>query len=431
MPFGLFVVAYLFLAGAGAGSFFFAACGAVCDALRRTARTERNLEILSGGFLASPFLLCLASICLLFDLGSPQRALLAFCDPFGSVLSFGACCLGLLTVVSIAVAALGIAEKFPVLFMRTGCALGIVLAPPCYGVHGRFAVRSGGGGLLEHPSPRRAFRLLVLVHGVCLLHAGSRPLAAACAFGHVLDGSLGSRLAYRGRHRARLLYDRQVPLFRGCPGIGPVSAMWRAGPRFLGRGCFVWTSHPRGSVFDSASGGLVAARSHRRLVVRAHRGICPSVRDRFGGLLYGHSCSHLMKRKKKQTMTNHPSSIQITIDQDNGIPIWLQLRNRLIYLISSGQYVKGDKLPTVREMAVKLGINYNTVSKVYQDIERDGYIKSQRGKGTFVHDGYLENPESASDEVDSLVDEFIFQCREMGVPRSDILSRVESRLSLI
>lgn len=136
MPFGHFVVAYLFLAGAGAGSFFFAACGAVCDALRRTARTERSLAILSGGFLASPFLLCLASICLLFDLGSPQRALLAFCDPFGSVLSFGACCLGLLTVVSIAVAALGIAEKFPVRFMRAGCALGIVLAPLVMGYTG-------------------------------------------------------------------------------------------------------------------------------------------------------------------------------------------------------------------------------------------------------------------------------------------------------
>ena len=103
--------------------------------------------------------------------------------------------------------------------------------PPCYGVHGRFAVRSGGGGLLEHPSPRRAFRLLVLVHGVCLLHAGSRPLAAACAFGHVLDGSLGSRLAYRGRHRARLLYDRQVPYSAAaresvlsllCGGLAPV-----------------------------------------------------------------------------------------------------------------------------------------------------------------------------------------------------------------
>lgn len=128
-------------------------------------------------------------------------------------------------------------------------------------------------------------------------------------------------------------------------------------------------------------------------------------------------------------MASNPASIQITIDQDSGIPIWLQLRNRLIYLISSGQFAKGDKLPTVREMAVKLGINYNTVSKVYQDVERDGYIKSQRGRGTFVHDGYLKNPDSATDEMDSLVDAFIAQCDELGVPRTDIVRRVESRLA--
>ena len=75
-------------------------------------------------------------------------------------------------------------------------------------------------------------------------------------------------------------------------------------------------------------------------------------------------------------MTTESKTIQITIDDDSGIPIWLQLRNRLIYLITSGFYDTGDKLPTVREMAVELGINYNTVSKVYQDIERDGYIVS-------------------------------------------------------
>ena len=87
-------------------------------------------------------------------------------------------------------------------------------------------------------------------------------------------------------------------------------------------------------------------------------------------------------------MTTESKTIQITIDDDSGIPIWLQLRNRLIYLITSGYYATGDKLPTVREMAVDLGINYNTVSKVYQDIERDGYIVSKRGRGTFVHDKY-------------------------------------------
>ena len=62
--------------------------------------------------------------------------------------------------------------------------------------------------------------------------------------------------------------------------------------------------------------------------------------------------------------------MHMTIDEDSGIPIWLQLRNRLIYLITSGAFAPGDKLPTMRQLAVDLGINYNTVSRVYQDIER-------------------------------------------------------------
>ncbi|OUO90846.1 GntR family transcriptional regulator [Gordonibacter sp. An230] len=123
--------------------------------------------------------------------------------------------------------------------------------------------------------------------------------------------------------------------------------------------------------------------------------------------------------------------MQITIDDDSGIPIWLQLRNRLIYLITSGHYRTGDKLPTVREMAVDLGINYNTVSKVYQDIERDGYIVSKRGRGTFVHDRYKSAEETADNAVESLADVFIQQCRELGVPRADIAKLVERRLEAL
>ena len=123
-------------------------------------------------------------------------------------------------------------------------------------------------------------------------------------------------------------------------------------------------------------------------------------------------------------------TIQITIDADSGIPIWLQLRNRLVYLISSGGFAPGDKLPTVRELAVSLGINYNTVSKVYQDIERDGYIASFRGRGTFVSDAYLKNEGSAENEADSLIDDFIRQCRELGIPRQEISALVERRLKL-
>lgn len=121
-------------------------------------------------------------------------------------------------------------------------------------------------------------------------------------------------------------------------------------------------------------------------------------------------------------------NIRISIDDDSGIPIWLQLRNRLIYLITSGQFSAGDRLPTMRELAVEVGINYNTVSKVYQDIERDGYIVSYRGKGTFVSDEYLKNEHAAINEADSLADDFIRQCRELGVPRQDIVGLVERRL---
>ncbi|MCI8366925.1 MAG: GntR family transcriptional regulator [Eggerthellaceae bacterium] len=123
--------------------------------------------------------------------------------------------------------------------------------------------------------------------------------------------------------------------------------------------------------------------------------------------------------------------MRITIDDSNGIPIWLQLRNRLIYLITSGHFQVGEKLPTMREMAVDLGINYNTVSKVYQDIERDGYIVSKRGRGTFVSDAYLQNQDAAAGEAESLTDAYIQQCRELGVPREDIAALVQRRLRLI
>lgn len=118
---------------------------------------------------------------------------------------------------------------------------------------------------------------------------------------------------------------------------------------------------------------------------------------------------------------------KISIDEDSRVPIWLQLRNRIVYLIESGSFHKGEKLPTVRELAVDLEVNYNTVSKVYQDIERDGYIVSKRGKGTFV--AYAPrrlNGGVGSAEVLAL--EFIRQCKELGVPEKDIPELVQKTI---
>ncbi len=74
------------------------------------------------------------------------------------------------------------------------------------------------------------------------------------------------------------------------------------------------------------------------------------------------------------------------IDETSDIPIWVQLRQRIAYLINSGYFKAGDKLPTVRGLASEISINYNTVNKAYISLVSDGYLESTRGRGVFVAD---------------------------------------------
>ena len=69
---------------------------------------------------------------------------------------------------------------------------------------------------------------------------------------------------------------------------------------------------------------------------------------------------------------------------DNGIPIYVQLRDQLAALIGRGLLKPGERLPTMREMAVALRIDLNTVQRAYAELERDGLLTLVRGRGTFV-----------------------------------------------
>ena len=116
------------------------------------------------------------------------------------------------------------------------------------------------------------------------------------------------------------------------------------------------------------------------------------------------------------------------IDERSSVPIWLQLKNRLVYLITSGYYRPGDKLPTVRELAISLKINYNTVNKVYLSLLHDGYLISHRGRGTFVRD--ISQPEAPKQDspADNVIDMMIKQCLNLGVPLDDIANQVTKRV---
>ena len=117
------------------------------------------------------------------------------------------------------------------------------------------------------------------------------------------------------------------------------------------------------------------------------------------------------------------------LDYGSGLPVWIQVKNRLAYLIASGEYSAGDRLPTVRALAVSLDISYNTVNRAYMDLEREGYISTRQGRGTFVSDIGNKAMPSANDAVVMLADEMIQAGINAGMGDKDILDLVKERIA--
>ncbi len=114
------------------------------------------------------------------------------------------------------------------------------------------------------------------------------------------------------------------------------------------------------------------------------------------------------------------NAVLFEIDEKSSIPIWLQLKNRFIYLITSGYYMPGDQLPTVRGLAADVEINYNTVSKVYMSLEQDGYIQSKRRQGAFVCDVSDKPGVSIASTAEIVTVEYLKRCFELGMSVEDI-----------
>ncbi len=74
----------------------------------------------------------------------------------------------------------------------------------------------------------------------------------------------------------------------------------------------------------------------------------------------------------------------VSIDQRDPTPIYAQLERGLRAAIATGRLRPGDQLPTVRQLAVDLQINANTVARVYAELERAGTIETKRGVGSFI-----------------------------------------------
>jgi GntR family transcriptional regulator len=114
------------------------------------------------------------------------------------------------------------------------------------------------------------------------------------------------------------------------------------------------------------------------------------------------------------------------IDRASPLPVYVQLAEQIRLLVRRGALSPGDPLPTVRELAVALGINANTVTRVYRDLQQEGLVRLERGLGTFVQ------PQRESTLVDrdyqrivKRTRELVALCRESGLTARELAQLVD------
>ena len=109
----------------------------------------------------------------------------------------------------------------------------------------------------------------------------------------------------------------------------------------------------------------------------------------------------------------------------NDQPIYFQLTQRLTEAIVSGIYAPGEKLPSVRELALEAGVNPNTVQRALTELEREGLVFSQRTAGRFVTENENMIVNAKLRIADERVSEFLRSMKTLGCGRQEIISLIE------
>lgn len=117
----------------------------------------------------------------------------------------------------------------------------------------------------------------------------------------------------------------------------------------------------------------------------------------------------------------------IRIETSSSTPIYRQISDQIRYQIASGTLRQGAKLPSVRELAVELAVNQNTVLKVYNELSREKILKIERGDGTYVASGEPDmTPEQRQAAVADLLRPGIVQAVQLKLSADEVKQLVEA-----
>jgi GntR family transcriptional regulator len=123
--------------------------------------------------------------------------------------------------------------------------------------------------------------------------------------------------------------------------------------------------------------------------------------------------------------------MDIGVDFESGVPIYMQLVERIKQMVVSGQLQPGQQLPTMRQLAADLRINYNTVGRAYAILDQDGVISTQQGRGTFIASRLSEEQiqRMRLDKLRSMFGQVIEEALVLGYSPQEVKDVVEEQLA--
>lgn len=115
-------------------------------------------------------------------------------------------------------------------------------------------------------------------------------------------------------------------------------------------------------------------------------------------------------------------------DLDENRPIYLQLMEKIQQDIISGVYHAGDRLPSVRELALEASVNPNTMQKALSELERNGLVHTQRTSGRFITEDKTMLKQLKTELAAVHIQDFLNTMKQLGFPPEEILELIEKTI---
>ncbi len=124
--------------------------------------------------------------------------------------------------------------------------------------------------------------------------------------------------------------------------------------------------------------------------------------------------------------------MNIEVNFRSGVPIYIQIMDQIKHRIAVGGLQPGDQLPTVRQMAADLRVNFNTIARAYRLLDEAGIISTQHGRGTFILE--LESTENGEklrrQDLAMLTRHYLTEADRLGYGPAEVQAIFESKLTM-